>query len=388
MRILHISTHDENCGIGKYQEMYIAAMHSVNSKVINDFFATSPNVMRQQTKVEFQATMEKLSAELMGYDLVHIQHEFSFYGKGQLAEIVRRIKLAGKPFVSTIHTRPVINTVTSSRLSPKWPIRKVRTEIGNRRYADLVLPLAESKLVIVHNTSTRQVLTELGFDKHRIMIKPIPVPKPNRPSSDFTKQIEDIKNKVHYKPGDFIFATVGYLSQVKGCMQIIKTPSLLPPHYKLLIFGGIHPLGKNDETLDEMSDYIVDHNLQDRVFISGFVEDDDLLNAYASSVDLLVFPYMREYASSSAALNNGFASEKPILAFPLDTFKEVEVEGKHAMTFCESFSYYDLAKSIQSFTPTKIKEASAISRQYKETFSYSILAAELIKLYAKLLVVS
>ncbi len=384
MKILHISTHNENCGIGKYQEMYIAAMQSVDPEVTNVFFATSPNVMYRQSKPEFQETMERLSRELPQYDLVHIQHEFSFFSKGQLAEVVKRIKIAGKPLVSTIHTKPVLNTVDSSRFSPKWPIRKMRTELGNKRHADLVLPLAQSDLVIVHNSFARKQLIELGFNENRLIIKPIPVPSISGSRHDFSKEIEEIKNKINYQPSDFVFATVGYLSRVKGCMQIIKTLNLLPPRYKLLIFGGIHPRGGNDETLDEMSDFIVNYRLQDRVFISGFVENDSLLNAYASSVDLLVFPYLREYVSSSAALNNGFANEKAVLTFPLNTFKEVSLDGEQVMTFSESFSYYDLAKSIRSFTPDKIKKASLVSKRYKDAFSYKILAAELLELYKKL----
>jgi glycosyltransferase involved in cell wall biosynthesis len=298
-------------------------------------------------------------------------------------EIVRRIKQARKPLMSTIHTKPVLNTVASSRLSPKWPVRKMRTELGNKRHTDLVLPLAQSNLVIVHNSFARKQLIELGFDENKLIIKPIPVPSLS-PSSSFVKEIEEIKNKIHYQPGDFIFATVGYLSRVKGCIQIVKAVALLPPHYKLLIFGGIHPRGGNDETLDELGDLIVSRGLQDRVFISGFVEDDNLLNAYVSSVDLLVFPYLREYVSSSAALNNGFANEKPILAFPLDTFKEVTLNGKQVMTFCESFSYYDLVKSIQTFTPEKIKKATLVSKEYRNAFSYNRLSKELIELYTKI----
>ncbi len=196
----------------------------------------------------------------------------------------------------------------------------------------------------------------------------------------YTSEVQKVNNHIHRKTGDIVIATVGYLNPVKGTMHAVKAMTLLPDNYKLLILGGVHPKAHNDEFLDDVSDFIVKHKLQNRVYISGFIPDDLLLNTHVSNSDIVIYPYLRSYASSSAALNNAFAAGKPVIAFPAAAFKEINKTEKH-MVLCESFSYYDLAREIAIFDAKKIKEWSSISNKYRLKHSYPALAKELIELY-------
>jgi len=85
VRVLHYSTHDEDCGIGKYQEQFIQAMAKVGAKdVYNEFLPYSPNVTKVMTYDEFTPVLQELRSKLEGFDILHIQHELSFYKHDEL----------------------------------------------------------------------------------------------------------------------------------------------------------------------------------------------------------------------------------------------------------------------------------------------------------------
>ena len=385
MNILHISTHNESCGIGKYQEMYLDAMHNVDKYVKNIFFPYSPNFMSKMNDTDFSSVLNELDEYLEKTDVVHVQHEFSFYGDGQLEKIVNRIKASGKPLVSTIHTNLPYEKLEMSRLSPKWPLLKFRTIVRNKRLVKKVQPLDASNLVIVHNSFTKMGLVGIGYNARNIIVKPIPVPKVllSVYSSNKTA-VDEIYTKIDKKPGDIIIATVGYINEVKGILSAVKALALLPKNYKLLVLGGIHPRAENDVFLDEVGDFILKNGLIKRVYITGVIESDDELNALVRSADIVVYPYGRLYMSSSAALNNGFANHKPIIATRTKAFNEIMNE-KEYIKFTQSFSYYDLARLIASLSASDINSMSKLSEEYAIKFSYPNLAKELIRHYKSLI---
>ena len=53
IRILHLSTHDEDCGIGKYQEMFLDAMQ-IDDSVRNEFFEISPSQIKVMNKKNYE----------------------------------------------------------------------------------------------------------------------------------------------------------------------------------------------------------------------------------------------------------------------------------------------------------------------------------------------
>jgi glycosyltransferase involved in cell wall biosynthesis len=375
MKILHISTHNENCGIGKYQEMYLQAMRAVDTGVQQDFFPYSPNQIRVTSQTDLATVYTELRQTILDYDIVHIQHEFSFFRPEQLTTIVKIIKDAHKPLVSTIHTKPIIRKTTRPIFTPKGILARIIDRAKNTQHIKHVSPLSVSDLVFVHNTFTQQGLIEIGFFPNKIKLIPIPVPEvPEKVSDPYQKQLAFVDGKIDRQPNDIVIATVGYINEMKGTLRAVKALSLLPGNYKLYVFGGMHPQGSADDFLDFVSDYIVQHNLQKRVYITGFVADDDLLNAYVGHADIVVFPYAKSYPSSSAALNNGFANHKPIIATPVTGFKEINA-NKPYIALTDSFSYYDLAKKIVEFDASNMKKQQELSIEYAIENSYPKLAA-------------
>lgn len=384
MKILHISTHNENCGIGKYQEAYLSAFVPIDPSITNVFFQYSPNQIRIMNQAQLDVVYKELSQQVKEYDIVHIQHEFSFFKPRQLKTIVNIIKKANKPLVSTIHTKPTLEKTTRKLLSPKGIPARIKNYVRNSDHISHVKPLSRSNIVFVHNSFTKKGLIELGFSESTIKLIPIPVLDVDKSKYvAFDSEISTLNKIIKRKDTDKVIATVGYLNEVKGTLHAIKALRLLPENYKLLILGGLHPQAMNDDFLDDVSDYILKHSLSDRVSITGFVKNDDLLNALVNSADIVLFPYKRIYGSSSAALNNGFANHKPVIATPVKAFKEIN-EVKEYLKLSDSFSYHDIAKALMEMDEEAIKTYSALSKEYAINTSYPKLAQSIIDTYKTL----
>lgn len=334
---------------------------------------------------EVRLVLNELRNTLSGYDLVHIQHELSFYEADFLQAVVSMIKKAGLPLVSTIHTKVMFGEpVIGSRLSPFYWRRVIGKWLSDKRVVSRFRPLSKSDLTIVHNSFTQQTLEKIGFASSRITILPIPVPASDPVALDNAKEEADkLLSPLHLKDGDILLATAGYLNTVKGNFQAVKAMSGLPDNYKLAVIGGLHPQSKDEKFLDDIADYIYSRGLSDRVFITGSPAD-DVFNAAINKADIMLYPYLRLYSSSSAALNNALSLGKPIVACPAMAFVEIH-ENEKVMAICDSFSYYDLIKKIREQTPEDLRKLSIASSNYSKKYSYNTLAAEVTDLYKSLI---
>ncbi len=105
MKVLHFTTHNEPCGIGKYQEGFVAAMGG-RSDVENRVFDVSPNVIRGLGAAEYDSVMTRLVAEIAAVDVLHIQHEWGFFSRDELARAIDGAHKLGKKAIVTVHTAP------------------------------------------------------------------------------------------------------------------------------------------------------------------------------------------------------------------------------------------------------------------------------------------
>ena len=244
IKVLHLTTHNEECGIARYQEQFVEGMLS-QKDIKNIFFDVSPNVTRFMTTEEYQPVLDKFSKELDKFDILHIQHELSFYKHKELKSIINLAHNKGKKVIVTIHTaldveykkahinRSIIN-------NPKQYLRDLKSQ---KKFESIHLnPLKKADLVLVHNKNTKQSLINHGFKESRVVQILHPVPK-----ISFKKKTNSIKKALNYKTGDVIFCNVGFISKTKGTDQSIQALSLLPDNYKLAIIGGLHPKGTDDE---------------------------------------------------------------------------------------------------------------------------------------------
>jgi glycosyltransferase involved in cell wall biosynthesis len=365
IKILNLTTHDEECGIARYQEQFIKSMRG--EKDIQHFvFEVSPNKSRFMSSAEYDRVLKKFKNQLEDCDILHIQHELSFYKHKELDSVTKIAKEQDKPVIVTIHTaldveyKPATFKAIMKNGLRDFLARKKLQRNFEKVHID---PLRRVDLIIVHNEVTKQSFQKLGFDSQKIIKVRLPVPE-----ISFAKNSQVIRKALNYAKGDILVCTVGFISHSKGVDQAVKALSLLPSNYKLAIIGGLHPYGAEKEYLNEIKEFISNKGLQSRVHITGYIEDDNKMNALIRECDICVYPYDAAYYSyvSSAALNNALANHKAVVAYPTPSFLELNSETE-VIKFCDNPDEHSLAKQIKNID---LKTQSGRARQYALEYSY------------------
>jgi glycosyltransferase involved in cell wall biosynthesis len=241
-----------------------------------------------------------------------------------------------------------------------------------------VAPFHRADLLLVHNDVTADALAHFGIDKSKIQKFPHPVyvfPEPPK-----SHQLADELNK---KSGDVIYCTVGMMHRYKGVYEAIKALKFLPDNYKLAIIGGVHSLSEDVVVYDKACDLIDQLGLRDRVYITGFVKDDNEMNALIRECEVCVFPYDGKYYGnlSSGSINLAIANHKPVIAYPTSSFKELANNSDGAVVLCDTFAYYELAREIKRIDT---KKQSQLSEAYAKKMAWPKMSSELLAKYKEL----
>lgn len=382
LRILHFGPHDEDDGIAKYQEQYLAGMAD-DKTVENKFFDVTPIKLRAMNPQEHEETYDRLREELGNFDVFHIQHEFGLYVEDDFQRLVSTAKDAGKKVVVTVHLSPefAIKPVKLGGLGPHSMVAFLKQQRHKKRmYARHIGPFLQADLLLVHSDITKQALVRAGVEQNKILKIIHPVYKfPTPPKT------ERIGKKLHKKSGDVIYCTVGMLHKYKGVFDAIRALKFLPANYKLAIIGGLHPVETTlvSETVgiyNKITDLIDELGLHQRVYITGFVKEDDLMNAYIRECDVCVYPYDGVYYANanSGAINLGFSNHMPVVAYPTAAFREWSGDTDGALVLTDTFAYYELARKLQDIDLTKQAE---LSKAYASKMAWPNMAKELIAAY-------
>ena len=380
IRVLQFSTHEEECGIAKYQKQFVDNMTD-KKRIVTKYFKYSPNQTKNMSKEYFKVVLSELKEEMKNYDILHTQHELSFFKFNELEQIINVFKHTDKKLIVTVHTAPQAQFVRArlGGLGPRSFLHYARSKGSNIRFLKkYVLPLKEVDLILVHNVPTKESLTAFGIDDSKIKIFKHPVSK-----LDKVFVSNEIHERLRVTRGDVVYATVGFISKSKGVLHAVKALTYLPDNYKLAIVGGIHPDSQDTHLLDELADYIHDHNLSKRVYITGFIEDDDRLNSLIKEVDICVYPYDKHYYDyvSSGSLNLAMANEKPVVAYKTRSLLEINQDGE-VVKFTKSGNYYELARAVKELDITMYTE---LASAYASSLSWDKQARELVGIYNDLI---
>lgn len=379
VKVLHFSPHNENDGIAKYQEQYVAGM-AKNDLIKNDFFEATPNWYRHLPAVDKQAVLTKLKDKLKNYDIFHIQHEFGLFDNEDFATLFSVAKMSGVKTIITVHLSPgfAIKPVSRGGFGPRSVISYIRDLRHRARMIERhVKPMLEADRLIVHNDVTANSLIEFGANSEKIIKLPHPVYE-----WDVIETTSYIKNALNYQKGDILYCTVGMLHRYKGIFDAVRALTFLPDNYKLAILGGMHPMSDEVKIYNKICDLIQSLGLQDRVFITGFVEDDNKLNSYIAECDISVFPYDGYYYGhlSSGSINLALSIHSPVVAYPTAGFKELAYSANGAVVLCQTYSYYELAREIKRVNTEKQK---ILSKEYAHHMSWKKMSQKLLEVYDK-----
>jgi len=353
IKVLQFSSRSsDNCGVGKYQENFVNIFHDMADEVETKFFNSSPYKTRLMDQAELDGVIIELKKDLKNYDILHIQHEFGLYSNTEFAQILEAGKSMGKKVIVTVHLSPALAFKFKPRtgIGPRSIVNYLRQKrlhlIFKKRH---IYPMRAADLLITHNAGATNSLVGYGVDRDKILQIQHPVLPTTKPKEVST----EISHALNKKPGDTLYATVGFMHKHKGIQDAVKALKYLPDSYKLAVIGGMQPISDEVNIYNKITDLIDTLNLKDRVYITGFVEDDDRLNALIREVDIAVYPYDNKYYGqvSSGALNLAFSNERSVIAYPTDSFKEANKElGQVVLT--KAAAYYELARELQRIDAT------------------------------------
>ena len=382
VKVLQFSSRSsDNCGVGKYQENFVNVFHDMSDEIDTKFFEYSPYQTRLMDQPELDEVLSKLKNELRDYDILHIQHEFGLYTGDEFAQIVEAAKSAGKKVAITVHLSPALAFKIKPRegIGPRSWVHLARQKrlhgIFKERHIDA---FKKADLLVSHNNGTTNSLLSYGIDREAILQfnhPVLPITHPNLVSTE-------ISEKLQKKDGDIIYATVGFMHKYKGIEDAVRALKYLPENYKLAIIGGMQPISDETNIYNAIATLADTLGLRHRIYITGFVEDDDRLNALIREVDVCVYPYNNVYYGqvSSGALNLAFANERAVIAYPTDGFKDMNQEiGPIKLT--NTFAYYELARELERINTEKQVE---LGTRYAKLHSWPETAKELLVAYKKI----
>lgn len=347
LRILQFSSRrNDNCGVGKYQENYAdqLALNYPGEASVSYFY--SPYETRDMGPKELDRAEEELRRRLDGIDIFHVQHEFGLFLHDEFARFVRVAKRAGVKVVVTMHLSPGAAFKSQPRPGVGLVLAKwfVKDRLRRRRFAERhIQPLQQADLVISHNRGTTASLVGYGVAAERIVeiAHPVPLNSPVTPSKEITDRLKPTGEEI-------VLATLGFMHRYKGIEDAVRSLTFLPDRYRLAIIGGIHPASDDAGIYNRVMQLVAALGLKDRVYVTGYVEDDDRMTALIQETDVCLFPYDNGYYAtvSSGVLNQAFANRKPAIAYRVDNFVDASAEFGQVV-FTSAPAFYELVREIE-----------------------------------------
>ncbi|NJN72719.1 MAG: glycosyltransferase [Limnothrix sp. RL_2_0] len=394
MKIVQVSTWDVPCGIAAYTKALRSAIQKVS--VNCDVLPIEESRMKYMTSDEIKEYLKFIAEKLSGYDVIHIQHEFSFFtgSYGLVGSIqyfhyfLKALIKYKKPIVVTFHTEPYFfqnfsgfkGLITKKILRAWW------------QYYIAKLFTAKNKLTaIVHTKTTRRIFLDSGFAKETVHIL-----KQGVTFSPDTQSIDDhekllIKKQMGFPDDAIILSMFGFISTYKGYLTALNAMKVLPDNYYLLIIGSPHP-NAEDAALDKIIGFIEEEktaeptrNLYARVKLTGYLSFDEV-RYYQKITDISLSPYIGGTTiSSSAALTWALSSGKPVIASKIPSFKELNEENNCLYLFTPDCAN-ELAYTIQNMKLDSQKNTDIVinGMKYCEMNQWSNVAKKHIDLYQKL----
>lgn len=299
------------CGIASYTGSLVAELRALGVEV-----DIVPVPYTERDPAQMARTLGRLNAA----DLVHVQHEYTFFGgvaprSSSLPSYYHGLRV---PRVVTAHT--VFTAAELLRLpqETRWRQRLAKQVLSAlpsyRRYVER-MPFEGAAGVIVHTEEARKQMVRRGLPAETVHVLPAGVPAA-RSTAD--EAVAHLRERLGLQSGRVV-TIFGYVTQEKGYETTLEALKSLPAPVKLLIAGGTrveHERGY----MDSLTASIREKGLQNRVVISGYLEEDDLAAAMALT-DLVLVPHTAANGSYSVMVALSYG--KPVLASDLACFREL-----------------------------------------------------------------
>lgn len=310
LRISMVTPWNQVCGNAEYAKRLVRGLSDFAEVTphelinISDRYDKDGNLRtRHRLNVYFKQVVRRI--QQCPADIIHIQHEFGFFGSS-FSEADRRflylVNKVPRPLVVTLHT--IIPAMHRSRHSMKfaklkealfhfWRTRVIREALN------------KSDAIILHSIYThRKLIRSFPELKKKVHIVPIAIEK--IPSGNANRWVKE--------NGDRWIVVPGFVSAYKGHDYALAALKFLPKHYKLVIAGGLHPEDPGStETWTTLLGKADELRVRERVIFSDFISDPSDQAELFGQADAFLLPYHEVGQSGSAALADVMAYGRPVV---------------------------------------------------------------------------
>jgi glycosyltransferase involved in cell wall biosynthesis len=312
MRVAMLTTVGDRCGIAAYTRDLLSALRPI----------IDVDVVPIESGKQPLEHYRQQSAHLNAADVVHIQHEHSFWG-GILpnqSTFWNLRYLIQKPVVITAHTTTSLAGLL--RLTEeRRPAHRLAKELLVRRsgYRDSVeiAPFVTGRC-IVHTRQGRDELISRGANPKYVHVIPAGIPSALRPPP-----ASGTSTVVRHLDGRRVVALFGYIAPNKGYEVALEALKRLPPDVMLLIAGGVRS-DDMEAYRRELTRRIEAEGLADSVRITGYLTDAQVAELMASA-EIVIAPHT--YATGSYSITVPLAYGKAIIASDQACFTEIRDQG-------------------------------------------------------------
>jgi glycosyltransferase involved in cell wall biosynthesis len=367
MTIGMITSWQEHCGIAAYSDELVAALAArVEVRVI----------LPPKTETS-DAALDAVAKEANACEVIHIQHEYTFFN-GLLPRSTTFLRLVDRfrrPLVLTAHS--VLPVARLLRVDEEQrPVRRALKGLASRwppfRDAVECEPYRRADQLIVHTRRCRERLIARGISKERIHWIPAGIPV-LPPAGELPPELRDFLN-------ESTVAVVGYVSPNKGHDLAVQALEKLPGHVRLVIAGGTRVPSERG-AMDALRAEITCRDLDDRVFITGFLAEETLAAVLERS-RLVLAPHREATGSYSVTLP--VSAGRAVIASDLACFREIQEEGR-CVTLVPPGDPEALAREIRRLLEdaTALAELERHARGYAERRTWEAAAERTLVVYER-----
>ena len=304
------------CGIATFTSDLSSTLCEIDPHITVDSIAINDHAIYQYPKrvryviPQFDEAAYALAADYINnsaYDLLSVQHEYGIYGGESGCYLMRLVRKAKMPIVTTLHT--VLQDTSQAQ----------------RQVLDELLQLSERVVVM------SQKAVQLLVDGHNVSPYKIDLIHHGIPSicgnagSKFRKLL---------KVEGPLILTFGLLSPDKGIQYVIKAmPTIVKrfPGATYIVVGATHPnvvKSSGESYRDSLIDLSESLGVSDNVrFVNRFVSSSELA-VYLGAMDIYVTPYLNQQQITSGTLAYSIGSGKAVISTPYWYAEELLAEGR------------------------------------------------------------
>lgn len=346
-KVIFLSSWNTLCSISYHTKNVIEQLQAMGyeCEVFGIDIDTMKSFSLQGLKNYFNPFFDKIK----NFDLVHIQHEHSFFSGALGIEasyevfgwILRKIY---KPCLISFHSNPLIFhwIHLCSRRPCRYDLKMIKFYyIWHKEIASIINRKNGLFLSQAHTKFHSYILRYSGIKKKHIRITYVGID--DAPRIEDREILQDTKLQLGLKD-KFIISIFGFIVPVKGYKLAIDAIKSLPDNFHLLIIGGKSPY--QPAYYDEVIAYIKNiPGLDARITITGYLDKRNA-DLHIALSDIAIAPYLDDFQASTGAVIQCLKSGIPVITSDIPIFKELNDE---AGCF-EIFKKKDTAELIKKIT--------------------------------------